>query len=64
MGTVKEDVERWGAAVSSQQAVESQSQGTVLDSPRRLGVRNSDLSHSEKPIAIYETYYWRWLGGK
>lgn len=58
VGTVEEDVERWGGG--TQQAVESQD--TALCSPRRLGVRNSDLNHSDKPIAIYETDYWRRAG--
>lgn len=47
-------------AGGTQQAVESQ--GTALYSPRRLGVRNSDLNHSEMPIAIYQTGYWRRAG--
>lgn len=47
-------------AGGTQQAVESQD--AALHSPRRLGVRNSDLNHSEMPIAIYQTDYWRWAG--
>jgi len=60
VGTVKEDVERWRAAGGS--AGGREGQRTALCSPRRLGVRNSDLNHSERPIAIYETDYWRWAG--
>lgn len=48
VGTVKEDVERWQATLSGVEG-----QWTALCSPRRLGVRNSDLNHSEMPIAIY-----------
>ena len=58
VGTVEEDVKRW----RRDSAGGFLGYRTALCSPRRLGVRNSALTHSDKPIAIYETDYWRWAG--